>query len=77
MDVLNGFRGKVFGKCEKGLHYGAKLYLKPMRPKPVFLGYYCGNRSGFRVVQMKNSSGRYTDYAPAFAATEEELVKYW
>ena len=77
MDSLNGYRGHKAGFCEKNLFYGQKLYLKPMRKHLVFLGFYCGTRSGFRVVQMKNSMLHYIDYAPAFAATEDELLKWW
>ena len=77
MDILTTYNGYKAGPCERGLYYGVRLYLKPNRPSPVLLGFYCGTKNGYRVVQQKNSVGTYLLYTPTFAATEGELIKWW
>ena len=75
MRLFTEWAGHKLGYCEKGLSYGDKLYLKPMRPSPVLLGFYCGTKSGLRIVQLKNSVDLFEGYAPAFAATSSELER--
>lgn len=73
MNLLNEWWGQKYGRCERGLEYGDLLYLKPFRPKPILLGFYCGMQKGLRVVQLQNTVGRFEQYTPAFAATLAEL----